>query len=341
MKNSIALDLYIGGDKEYMAILLGSDKADDEAVLAAIKSKPWHKRTGKITDEARNICALFGSLLKNQDDIPSMYWWQIFCSPFVNRLPVIDGRHITQTIDFDMFHFETLTDYEKKKMLLDTIMKAAYSMQENAGWNMKPFKAVEKEIIALDYRNEYYHKENLNNRNRRFTVSMFCIHEMRYMDISLILRNKQSAELVRVPLAHTDPDEWDFYQYLGKLSWSSDSTVRLRYKGYRGHDWLFNDDDESGLLIDFANAIAKYEAGDSESITGNDVVIHKLFGEKRILLEVENKLKEADLLWRNMQRDEAAKIYTEHYEELSEARLGKLKRWKRKEIVALKKKLCG
>jgi hypothetical protein len=235
-----------------------------------------------LYSESMSICELFMRLIGKYYPPEDAWKFIVNCvkEPYDLRI-LNEGNVVELQLAFDYTGFVDLSDYEKKKVIASTIMKAVSRLSAEACWDRKPFDDAYKKIIDLDYRNEYFYKERFNNRTRRYNVSMLCVHDVKEMNMFLILKDKKGAEIVTKQIAHTSPRELDYYKYLGKLKWESDTIVNLRYYGYKGHDWLFWQSEVSGVAFDFTRVIDKYEAGNINKISDKDVEITKLYGPER------------------------------------------------------------
>ena len=234
----------------------------------------------EFTNTTRSVCNLFVRLLKLMKyRTPETFWlqlapvWERYC--FSGDLK---GQAVIQ-VPFDYFKYRSLSDFDKKKMILEAIMDGARWIAPRAGWDIQPFEDVRRQIIALNYKNEYMFTKGVDP-SRRYRASIRCIHEMHSMNIYLDLYRKGKKEILVVEkqIANTSPDEWDFYMFLGKLKWLCPEKVRLAYRGYRGHSHCFDKEEVSGLVFDFSHVIEKYESGAARDICEEDIDMRYLCG---------------------------------------------------------------
>jgi hypothetical protein len=92
---------------------------------------------------------------------------------------------------------------------------------------LEPFSKVYDEIKEHGYRNEWVWKKPLKSPDRNLTAEVYCQHNVKSMDISIVIRNKNGD--LRLPhlIISELPDEFAYARHLGKLIWLSNKEVAL------------------------------------------------------------------------------------------------------------------
>lgn len=128
---------------------------------------------------------------------------------------------------FDVKHFFTLSDCEKKKLILETLQEGVRLVIEEENWDSYIFEEVYEEIIKLDYQNNYIYDRPKASPTRKYKAEIFCEHTVHSFDISIIIRDKTGLELKREKIKSEVPDEWEFVKHLGQLRWISHEEVAI------------------------------------------------------------------------------------------------------------------
>ena len=150
----------------------------------------------------------------------------------VNQGVLCLGSMMEVQVTFDFSIFEgNVSKREKKVYFLEKLMEGICKVVKSEDWNMRPFSDVEKEIISLDYRNEWYWGKPIKSPNKQLNVQILVAHDVDVVEIYAIFKNKNNSEVYRrILISESRPDEWFYSEYLGKLEWLSDDEIILRGK---------------------------------------------------------------------------------------------------------------
>ena len=116
---------------------------------------------------------------------------------------------------------------EKKKVVLGKINEGIIQVANHYSWDISPFNRVSKEIMDRNYVNEYLLKPK-SSPDRKHKAEIFCQHDIDFITISMIIRERKSNEMRKSELLFKDrPHELSFVQKLGDLKWISNREVTL------------------------------------------------------------------------------------------------------------------
>jgi len=140
------------------------------------------------------------------------------------------GNIIEAQVMFDFSIFESnIGKRDKKVYFLKKLVEGIRKVIESEDWDMRPFSDIEKQIIALDYKNEWYWNKPVKSPNKQLSVQILIDHDVDAVDIYAVFSDKHNSELrKRILISENRPDEWAYHKYLGKLEWLSDDEVVLR-----------------------------------------------------------------------------------------------------------------
>lgn len=105
------------------------------------------------------------------------------------------------------------------------------------------FNRVSKEIIDRDYVNEFSLKQK-SSPDRKHKAEIFCQHDIDFITISMIIRERKSNEMIKSELLFKDrPHELSFVQKLGELKWISNREVTLTQRYNLRKKWTVKMDE--------------------------------------------------------------------------------------------------
>ena len=143
-----------------------------------------------------------------------------------------DGfTHVQLQFDYDKFF--TLSDYEKKKETLDTIMAGIRKVGTKKDWNIQQFEEVYKKIVELDYKNEEWKDKKIaHHPTRKLRARLFVNHDVQAIEIYVIVTDYRKKELYREKIItvtskdSTSPAVMVSYNNY-ELTWKKENQVAL------------------------------------------------------------------------------------------------------------------
>lgn len=132
---------------------------------------------------------------------------------------------IEQKVDYNEFFLKD--DKEKKQFALNVIKQSIAKVAREKKWDISPFEEVFKKIIELDYNNFWTWGKKVKSPSKQYTAEVYLEHEVKNIDIYVLIRDKQ-GDIVKKQLVITElPDEYAYFKHLEKLIWLSDNEVLL------------------------------------------------------------------------------------------------------------------
>lgn len=189
--------------------------------------KNWKWKRREFENQTRCICSFFSRLL---GPVNTKGCWKILveCVPAIRGKSIKDllGVYAVQ-VQFDYDSFISLDDLGKKKMTLETLMKAIRAVAADKNWDMKPFEIVYTKILEERYKNEWMWKKPVKSPDKKAVAHVFLQHEVKQIDIFIIICDKNGREIVREKIITELPNEWNYVQHLGEIKWLDNNKVVL------------------------------------------------------------------------------------------------------------------
>lgn len=91
---------------------------------------------------------------------------------------------------------------------------------------MSVFEKVADEIRASEYRNEWIWRK-AKHRETGETAEVLCQHSVQYMDLFLVIKDKNGIVKKQTKILSEQPDEFAYARHLGSLRWIDSHTVQL------------------------------------------------------------------------------------------------------------------
>jgi hypothetical protein len=141
------------------------------------------------------------------------------------------GVHVVQ-VKYNFLDFISLSDFEKKCTSLLLLKEGIEKVAAINGWDFTPFESVFTKIIEKNYINEWMWSKPVKSPNRQYNAEIFCQHEVRSMNIYIVIKNKKSEVLGKSLLISDQPHEFAYSKHLGEVEWLSEEVVTLANKQY-------------------------------------------------------------------------------------------------------------
>lgn len=222
-----ALDLpYLVDEERVNKIMEEKEYSRDEAISLDYDTN-WKDKRQVFRLETRCIASMFARLFER---MKTKDCWKILieCVRDINEDRIVNYLGVlTIQIKFDYNDFVSKSDYEKKQKALELIIEGCKLVAENEGWDLEPFKTVYSKIVREDYRNEWIWKKPIKSKDKKNSAELICCHDVKCVDIYIVLRDKKGLELARKKVISELPDEFAYARHLGKLEWVSSSEVSL------------------------------------------------------------------------------------------------------------------
>lgn len=185
----------------------------------------WKNKRREFQLSTRCMTSMIERLLPR---IETKDCWKIVIE-FTNERPRAEiqnmlGVYVVQRY-LDIDHYNLLSNYEKKKCIINNIEESIENINLVSEYNLSALKAVCDTIRALDYKNEWYGKQKCKNGS--LCAQLKVEHEVEYVKVFIVFHNLEDDSKKEVLIVKELPHEFLYAQYLGKLKWVNENTVRL------------------------------------------------------------------------------------------------------------------
>lgn len=221
------LDLpYIADEDKINAIIKEKNCLRNEAIKMDYEEN-WKEKRRKFNLETRNISAMFERLfgkMKTKD------CWKISveCVDYIKEERVLNFSGVyTVQVKFNYNSFLESEDYQKKRRALEILMEGIKKVAEKENWNIDAFETAYSKIREANYMNEWVWKKSVKSADKKFSAEVLCQHGVKSIDIYVVLRDKNGAELDRKKVISESPHEFAYAKHLGDLKWFSNFEVAL------------------------------------------------------------------------------------------------------------------
>lgn len=126
--------------------------------------------------------------------------------------------------------FFAKNEYEKKLIIFQIIRESVLNIAKVKEWDITPLEDAFYKIKKLNYNNFWTFGKKVKSPNKLHTAELYIEHKMKSIDFFAIIRNNQDEIVDKKLIIKESPSEWVFTQYLGKLSWATDTEIHLKDK---------------------------------------------------------------------------------------------------------------
>lgn len=201
------------------------DKAMDyQEVLKADYELNWKEKRRAFQLMTRCITSMIERIMQ---PIETKDCWKIIIE-CVENLVDTDYRNLLGVyaiqVQIDLGVFCSVEDYKKKEIMIDIILKGVEQLSKNVSFNLNSIKDACMKIINSNYTNEWtWEKKRIKDK---VAVVRIC-HEIRELNIFVVILNKENEILKKKKIISTIPDERVYDKYLGKLVRIPENIVAL------------------------------------------------------------------------------------------------------------------
>lgn len=134
------------------------------------------------------------------------------------------GVYVIQ-VTFDFERFFAVKDYEKKVMVIDTVVRGINKLSTQIAFDLTSISDACIKIKDCGYLNEWLWKKSLKIKDKSVRINIK--HGIKTADIYMIFMDKNNKVLKESLLVSAIPDERVYGKYLGKLESISENEVAL------------------------------------------------------------------------------------------------------------------
>ncbi len=212
---------YIKNDKTIKEISTKNNISIDEAIKLDYNNN-WKIKRKEFSLMTRCITSMFE---RNFEGIDTKFWKIIIeCVDEIKeeKIKLYGDVLFIQTV-FDYENFIKLDDFNKKKIILNTLHDKTYEICNNHNLNFNCFKKVFNYIIENKYINSWsFIKKKIKNN---VIISIEVEHNVYNVDIFLVIKDINENIMFKEKIVSDLPDEWAYSKHLGKLKINSSSEI--------------------------------------------------------------------------------------------------------------------
>ena len=217
---------YVPNERRIKELML-KHKWESESAIKFDYDNNWKEKSNLFMFQTRTVLALYTRFFSKYKT-SECKGIVVECVEKVTESRTLNftGIYVVQT-EFCFDEFIKLSDYEKKKNILEIFKKGIDIVIKEKQFDKSVFDEPYRKVIEANYINEWYWKKALKNPTKEYSAIVFCEHRLDLFNISIVIRNKKNEEVKRVLLISEKPDELIYNIHLGQLKWVSDNTVSL------------------------------------------------------------------------------------------------------------------
>ena len=140
------------------------------------------------------------------------------------RIKNLLGVYTIQIL-FDVKKFFELSEYNKKKMVVETILKGINKLEEVVPFKLGEIREACDKIISEKYHNIWRWKKPIKLMNQYAQIEV--VHEVNIVNIHMLFLDNAGNVIKNTLIISALPDEICYNEYLGKLERISDTQVAL------------------------------------------------------------------------------------------------------------------
>lgn len=187
----------------------------------------WKEKCRNFNLETRCMTSMYSRLFpkfitKNE--------WKILiqcCDKVFDDRIISCGGVISTQVKINYTNYCRLTNNEKKRYALETLMKGIKKIINYRNWNIEPFMVTSNQIISLNYDNTWIWKTVKSNT---LEAKVICQHSVNDITIVLVVSDLHENIILNDKIITELPDEWAYSKYLGNLKIEKNKILLLDKK---------------------------------------------------------------------------------------------------------------
>lgn len=226
----IAFDLpYIANESNVIRIMSEKNCLRNEVTKLDYEQN-WKAKRRNFSLQTRCVSSMFERLMgkivtKNCSKL------LIECVANNNEMVIMEFSEVSSIkMQFDYDNFLLLDGLEKKKMLLDLIMKGVETLTQKENLDYEQFVSVYNQIGQSNYLNQWTWKKNIKSPSKEYSAELMITHDIELVLFTVIIKDKKGNVVKTEDILTELPDEYAYSKHLGSLSWSNEREVMLKNK---------------------------------------------------------------------------------------------------------------
>jgi len=133
---------------------------------------------------------------------------------------------IVKSFDFNLY--DSLSKYERRKLLLETLYEAIQLMCKELKYNLAPFTATYEKVKELNYENKFVFNKLAPSPNRKYKAGIQIEVNETVADISTVYFDSKTMQPIKqVKIMNTIPHYMYIYEFMGKGAWTDNETYTV------------------------------------------------------------------------------------------------------------------
>ena len=152
----------------------------------------------------------------------------IECVPDNNETALLEFSEVSSVkMKFDYDNFMLLDNLQKKKTILELLMKGVQTFAKKEALDYEQFVVVYNQIVELDYINRWIWKKSIKSPSKKHSAELVVKHDVEMVIFMIVIKDSMGNEVKTEDLLTELPDEYAYANHLGNLTWSDDKSVTL------------------------------------------------------------------------------------------------------------------
>jgi hypothetical protein len=186
---------------------------------------PVYRR--EFRNQSRSVTALFEKFYKPTTE--SREYWKILVEVSKNPQPKIKNLlgviavQVSENRE-DFLHLDPVT---KQKEFLNYLMAGINKVTKELQWPNDSFELAREAVLDSKFVNERVWGKPIRNPSKNLAAEIFIQHELTKAIISIRIRDAKKNIIKIKHILESEPNEFAFVRYLGKLNWIDDRNLEL------------------------------------------------------------------------------------------------------------------
>ena len=228
--NEIAFDLpYVANENEIARIMKEKKCLRNDATKIDYEQN-WKMKRRNFSLQTRCVCSMFERLM-GKIITKKCSKLLIECIHDNSETILLEFSKVSSVkMKFDYDNFMLLDNIQKKKTILELLMKGIQLFSIKEGLDYEKFISVYNQMVELNYINQWIWKKSVKSPNKKNNAILIIKHDVEMVIFTIVIKDNKGKEVKTDNLLTELPDEYAYAKHLGDLSWSDDKNVILTNK---------------------------------------------------------------------------------------------------------------
>lgn len=184
----------------------------------------WKAMRNSFRYQTRCITSMLERILKPiKNDVCNKMIFECYNPPTDDTTIKNISGFLHIPVMFDLSVFDVSNEHQKKQMIVQAIVASLTKYQECLPFHIDEILSACERIVQNNYKNEWIWKETRKKKAGYARVRV--LHDCGNVTLFLDYLDPNSYVLRSLLIASCAPDEWDYCDYLGKLTDAQDAVI--------------------------------------------------------------------------------------------------------------------